>query len=81
MEYCPISRGSEPIKLHHLRTFTCSIYSIFLLTTCSFVSDDRLSFNRKNDRLSSGFDCLGTRDFKSMRLRQVAYFLKFPFLY
>ena len=28
MGYCPISRDSEPIKLSHLRRFTCSILNI-----------------------------------------------------
>ena len=34
MGYCPISRDSKPIKLHHLRRFTCSIYYIYYNLSC-----------------------------------------------
>ena len=38
MGYCPISRDSEPMKLRHLRRFTCSIYLLDIISLILLVS-------------------------------------------
>ena len=47
--YSPISRDSEPIKLHHLRRFTCSIQTkcIFVYIWCDRRGEHRFITLRK----------------------------------
>ena len=72
MRYCPISRDNKPIKLHHLKRFTCSIYYYLLYKVYSIynIESDILNFTFMKLRLS----CWITTKIRTFRFIYLSFY-------